>query len=180
MATVSGCIPAHVSGYEPSGPGKRESGYCIAGIRDKLLVEAPGGVGVHWWASRDEVSDRIMLDVYLTVPAGVTVRLRSPDVVLHSEAWSRPEVLAIEAISAPGPRTFEPDAALVGSDEPSMGDYSLRFFTPGKGMWAQTGIRAVPEFSASLPPLEINGQAWESAPVSFTESSRWGFYTCVQ
>ncbi len=180
VLATAGCIPARFSGYEPSGPGKRESGYCITGIQDNLRVEAPGGVGVHWWASRDDVTDSIMLDIYLTVPAGTTVRLRSPDIELRSDGWPKPQVLPIKTISAPGPRTFTPDAALVGSDESSMGNYSFHFFQTMKGTLAQTGIPAVPGFSASLPPLEINGQLWESAPVNFKEYTRWGVYTCVQ
>lgn len=178
MAT--GCMPSKFSGYEPSGPGIREDGYCVAGVRDNLRVEAPHGVQVHWRASRDQAADAILLDVNVSVPDGVIVQLRSPDLVLSSEEWARPQLLPIAEISAPGPRNLAPDAQLAGSADASRGNYHFWYFPVGRGMTSKTGIPAVSAFSVQLPPLLINGDAWESAPVAFREFTRWGVYTCAQ
>lgn len=177
---AAGCIPSRFSGYEPSGQGTREAGYCVAGIQDGFRVEATHGVQVRWRASRDEQADSILLDVHVLVPGGATAQLRSPELTLASEYWSRPQVLPIAAISAPGPLESPPEAVLAGSSESSRGTYHLWYFPIAKGLQSQTGIPAVPTFSAQLPPLLINGETWESAPVTFREYRRWGVYTCVQ
>ncbi|KAA0208528.1 MAG: hypothetical protein EDM71_04225 [Proteobacteria bacterium] len=178
MAT--GCIPSRFSGYEPSGQGTREAGYCVAGIKDNFRVGATHGVQVHWWASRDEQAGSILLDVNIDVPDAVTVQLGSPGLVLSSEHWSKPQPLPVAAITAPGPRELDPEAVLIGSSESSRGSYQLWYFPITRGVMSQTGIPAVPTFSAQLPPLLINGETWESAPVTFREYRRWGVYTCVQ
>jgi len=177
---LAGCIPAKFSGYEASGPGKRERDYCVAGLNELRLVESRDGVGIHWRAGRDEDTDTITMHVYMTIPAGVTVQLTSPALVLDSEHWAQPRLLSVQVISAPGPRQFTADAELAGSDEDSMGMYSFWFSLAEDRPAAETGIPAVEHFTARMPALLVNGVAWDSEAVTFRKYSRWGVYTCIQ
>jgi len=178
--TACGCIPWRFSGYEPSGPGQREPGFCVAGIHTRLKQEALHGVGVHWQADRDDGADTVLLHVYLTVPAGVVVRLQSADLVFRGESWPEPRHLTVQAITAPGPDSLPVGAELIGPADPARGQFDLWFFPERAGSFMWTGIPAAPEFSIALPLLTIDGEAWQAPPVTFKAFSRWGIYTCVQ
>lgn len=175
---LHGCVPARFSGYEAYGAGKPERDHCVVGLHELRLVEGPMGVGVHWRATVDEDADGLLLSVYLSIPAGVTVQLLSPDLLLHSESWSQPMILPVHTISTSGPRQLDPDAQLAGSSDASSGMYSLWFHPVTRGASGKTGLPAVTSFSAQLPPLLINDEQWTPGKVQFKRYRRWGIYTC--
>lgn len=183
---LSACVPTKFTGYEPTGAGTAEPGYCVAGIRDTFRVDAPAGVRVNLRANlvslrrESESVDRVVeLDGWITVPKGVTVRLTAPTLRLESPAWPRPRDLEVHGISAGGPAFFGATDRLTGSrDAPEK--FSLQVGLPGLGQLSQSGIAAPERFTLHLPPIEIDGRPFDVGPVTFQAYEKWGVFTCVQ
>lgn len=171
--SLPGCyIPFKFSGFRPGGPGVLVESYCVAGVRDRLRIDAPHGAVIFLRAAKNGTGAPASLDIYLEVPDGVSLRLLAPEVGLDSPEWSEPRSLAISEITAPGPRHYPPLAALPGSSEESMGRFSL-WLPPG-------GMPAVSHFNVTLPAMSINGERFQAGTVAFDAYSEWGTYTCVQ
>ncbi len=172
-ALVAACfLPLKFSGYRPSGPGSLVESYCVAGVRDRLRLDAPRGAAIFLRASDGGREAAVNLDVYLEVPAGVSLRLLSPDVHVQSPEWSEPRLLAIGEITAPGPRHYAVGDVLPGSSTESLGRFSLRF--------RPNDMPHVNRFALSLPAMSINDEPFQAATVMFEAYREWGTYTCVQ
>lgn len=177
---VGGCVPWRYSGYMPHGAGILEGGYCVAGIRDRIQMRGPHGMVVAMYANKDQSTETLLLEVSLTIPRGVYVRLLSTGLTLQSAAWPAPRMLAIDRITGGAAGIHEPLAVLRGSSNQSHSAFTLWFTRGDKGTLWQTGITAVPHFAVLLPPLKINGQRFEFRPVTFEAYRKWGIYTCAQ
>lgn len=178
--SLAGCIPAKFSGYRPTGPGAREAGYCVAGIRDRLRVPAVHGVEVLLRAEEDARDHTILLEVMLVVPGSASLQLDSTEVRLSSPEWPEPRPLAIRRITGGAAREQDPLAVLAGSSRDSPGTFTL-WFVPGDEdtLW-RTGIPAARTFAVSLPPMVIDGEPFRPDAVTFEAYSKWGVYTCAQ
>lgn len=168
------------AGYQPSGPGRLEGGYCVAWIKDNLRIAGPSGTDVVVSAAENHADHTLELGVAVTMPDQVAVRLLADHLVLSSPDWPQSKALPIVVISAPGPRQYPPLAVLRGSDRPEMNSFTLWFRPVGKGNLNQTGIPAIPRFSLELPPMEIDGQGFQPGIVRFEPYRKWGMYYCVQ
>ncbi|MBW7930882.1 MAG: hypothetical protein H3C57_06205 [Gammaproteobacteria bacterium] len=177
---LGACVPMRFPVFDVSGEGQKQAGYCIAGIKNVLLAEAPHGVHINWWAENRGPEGSLWLRIYLEIPEGVSVRFESERLQLESPGWTEPKGLSIKAITAPGPLQFAADALLVGPVDPARQRHLLWFLPDSRGNAYRTDIPFVSEFSVRLPPMSINGEPWQAGPVSFTAARRWGMYTCIQ
>ena len=180
VTLAAACVPWRFSGYLPHGVGVLESGYCVAGIRDRLRIHAPLGVDVLLRASTDDQTQTILLDLSLVFPEGVSVKLLSSELVLSSAEWPEPRTLAVRMITGGAARVHEPLAVLHGSSDESESGFTLWFVPGEKGSLWRTGIRVARDFTAKIPALDINGTSFEVPPVHFETYRRWGVYTCAQ
>lgn len=173
VVLLAGCfVPAKYSGFRPSGPGTLAGGYCVTGVKDKLRITAPHGVDIFARASNDDPDFPISLTVYLIIPAAVSVQVLSPEVRIRSSEWVKTLSLAIEEVTAAGPRHYQPSDVLPGSSKESMGMFSL-WFRPA-------GFPAAHRFTVDLPAINIDGEQFLAGPVTFEAYSEWGMYTCAQ
>lgn len=177
---LGACVPIRFSVFDVSGDGQKQAGYCVAGIKDVLLVEAPHDVRINWWTDNRGPEESLWLRIYLEIPEGVSVRFESDRLQLESPSWTEPRGLSINTITAPGPLQFAADALLIGPRNPAQRMHTLWYFPVGRGNAYRTDIPFVQEFSVRLPPMRINDEPWQAGPVSFTAARRWGMYTCIQ
>jgi len=179
-ALVGGCVPWKLSGYRPTGSGALESGYCVAGIKDRMRFSAPRGVNILLHAAQDTQNQTILLEVSLVVPDGVTARFLSSDLVLRSPEWTQSRALAIHRITGGVARVHEPSAMLSGSANASTGTFTLWFMRGEVGTLWQTGLPMARGFTVSLPPLSIDGHQFDMEEVAFESYREWGMFTCAQ
>ena len=170
---MEGCFfPARFSGYRPTGAGQLVGGYCIAGIRDKLRVDAPDGVTIFLRAANDDPESAVGLTLYLVIPDGVSLQFLSREVTVQSPEWSGPRALTVYSITAGGPAYYEPAAVLTGSPNDAVDTFDL---------WLRpAGFPAASHFTVTVPAMQINGRTFEIGPVNFEAYSEWGAFTCAQ
>ena len=179
-ALLAGCVPWQFSGYRPNGSGALESGYCVAGIRDRMRFNALRGVDILVYAAKDNQNQTILLEVSLVVPDGVTARFLSSDLVLRSPEWPQSRALSIYRITGGMARVHEPSAVLPGSANASTGTFTLWFMRGEVGTLWQTGLPLVRSFTVSLPPMTIDGRQFDLEEVAFRSYREWGMFTCAQ
>lgn len=179
-ASLAGCIPAKFSGYRPTGPGSREGGYCVAGIRDRLRVPAIHGVEILLHAEEDGHDHTILLEVTLVVPDAAIVQLGSTEVLVRSPDWAQAPPLVIQRITGGASREHGPLAVLTGSSQDSMGTFTLWFLPGDTGTLWRTGMPAARSFAVSLPAMTVDGVPFQADVVTFEAYSEWGVYTCAQ
>lgn len=177
---MTGCFPMRFSGYRPTGPGELEGGYCIAGIRDWLNMQAPGGVEIHMRATALESKQVVVLDTYLVVPNGRTVRLLADTLAVTHADTGHAEQFPITRITAGGPIELEALATMAGLTSRSETLYSLWLTPRGPGSDFRSPIVAVPRFTVQLPAMMIDGEEFQPGPVAFETYREWGMYYCVQ
>lgn len=181
---MAGCIPAQFSGYTPTGPGTVERRYCAGpGIKDALRIEAESGVRIDLRAGQNRRDNTITLSIRFTVPEAVVVQLRSSELQLRSPNWPQPRVLRIDRVLGsgpkPGPNYYAPTDRLPGGST-SPGIFGLWFLKGDKGNAFQTGLPIVSAFTLVLPPLTIDGETYQFAPIDFEAYEKVSIYTCVQ
>ena len=179
-ALLGGCVPWKLSGYRPTGSGVLESGYCVAGIKDRMRFSAPRGVDILLRAAEDTQNQTILLEVSLIVPDGVTAQFLSADLVLRSPEWPQSRALSIHRITGGLARVHEPAAVLPGSANASTGTFTLWFMRGDVGSLWQTGLPLARSFTLSLPPLSIDGHQFDVEKVAFESYREWGMFTCAQ
>lgn len=177
---ASSCIPLRFSGYEPSGPGTLEPGYCIAWIRDNLRIDGPHSVSIRLRAYPYQTEGTLLLSIDVTVPADVSASFVSPYVTLDSPQWEGSKTLTIEAITTGGPRSVGPTDVLRSAAVGSSETFGVWFRPVGKGALDWTGLPLVDTFTLKLPAMQINGDAFQVEPVTFRAYRKWGMYYCVQ
>jgi hypothetical protein len=178
---IAGCIPLRFSGYLPSGPGTRESGYCIAGIKDVVRIDLHSGVEVILRASTNERKKTILLHAYMAIPEENTVRLTATQMVLDSEYWPSSRMAEITNIWSPVSGTVQPLTLLTGSPPDLSSYYPLGFNETPEANPRETGIAAVEAFYLRFPDLLINGERFSIPPIEFRRyRNKWGVPYCIQ
>ena len=171
---LQGCIPAQFSGYMPVGPGRLESDHCTT-IEDILTFTVPGGVEMTAWVPKNTTPADLRL--WMTVPAGAVVRLRSTLLVLESPDWSEPQTLRTVGIRLPGKsEDLPPSAELRGERQISYTAWgSVSSVAEGSRFWMRLDRAAAPSagtvragsFTLRFPELEINGEIHPVKPLLF-------------
>lgn len=175
VALLEGCVaPSYYSVYVPSGAGELSDSY-IVGIKDALTVKV-GEARIVSFAILSS-QNTVEVHVVLNLPAGVTARLLSRNLIIESNELEKPIILTCSRLSTTGPKylsplselhgkTYNPDSVFV---KPSYELYSLEFAT-------REHFRKLDSFSLQLPEVLINGMTYKVEPINFKYRSGWGMY----
>lgn len=191
LPLLAGCVPMKFSVYRVSGPGRVESGYCVAGLDDVLRIRAPRDVEIVVSAGRYAAGQPTQLSVRFYVPVAVSLRLTEPEVILESPEWPEVTRLVVSAIIGPGgdsrsgTEQHGPTEEFTGVTEKKFpGTVFIReahlWFEPDKNLPLRAVVPPAARFTAALPPMEISGERFEAGPVTFIADSQWGIFSCLQ
>ncbi|MBM4197505.1 MAG: hypothetical protein FJ197_10510 [Gammaproteobacteria bacterium] len=183
LLAVTGCVPMRFSGYEASGNGKQQRGYCIAWIKDELLIEAPRKVDLIVRARVPEYGNALDVMAEMRIPKGVVARWLDTVVTYASSEWSAPRVGRILGIRGPG-SVPTPDSPIRGELTGGMFDrgaaHYVSFSDPdGKSLLGDSD-HPIQRFSMTLPALDVDGVRFDPGTVHFKAYQKWGQYSCVQ
>lgn len=177
---LHGCIPAQFSGYMPVGPGRLERDHCTT-IEDILTFSVDGGVELTAWVPKSSMPAD--LRVWLTVPAGSVVRLRSPVFALESAAWREPQLLRTVAIASRKSGDAPPSAEMRGERQVNYTAWgSIDSVAEGSQFWikfaraasSHAGTAKAGSFTLRFPELDINGEIRQVKPLLFEAYTKVG------
>ncbi len=175
LLCMQGCV-ARFSGYVPSGPGTVKNIACLSSIENQLQIRIDKDVKFVVMAGQDERDQTITLSIdLLSIPAGVTVQLLSPDFLFQSREWGSSYTLLVQKIDAPGPKQLPPLTKFDSADGP-LAHYGFRFSSDQ--YFGKTGLPKVSSFTLQFPPLRINDRVYRIDKIYFEAYEKWGFYMC--
>lgn len=160
---------------------RQMGGYCHEGVffhDDAMEIEITEDLFLEISPEKDKLNGTILLEVTLTIPAGVDARLVRTEVRLTSPAWPAAKTLVVSYIEDYAGRRFKPGATLTGTRGEIETIYTLWYEPEPQTMAPQTGIAQVQSFTVELPELEIDGRSFKPPAATFHAYTTRPSFSC--